>query len=72
MARYNPLNEPDPAESLALDESERLRLIQHYHRRARMRLPNVRVHAAMHAIVENRMARRSRAAHSAAADGGSS
>lgn len=56
MAPYNPLKAPDPAEWLALDEGERLRLIQAYHRRARVRLPNARVHAAMHAIVENQIA----------------
>ena len=54
--RYDPLNAPDPAQWLALDEGMRIQLVQDYHRRARVRLPNARVHAAMHAAVENQIA----------------
>lgn len=35
---------------------ERIELISKYHRRARIRLPNVKVHAVMHAVVENQIA----------------
>ena len=42
MQRYDPLEAPDPDEWLALDEQERLDLVQEYHRRARIPLPNAR------------------------------
>ena len=54
--RYDPLETPDPREWLDLDEGERLRLVEDFHRRARVRLPNAKVHAVMHAIIENQIA----------------
>ncbi len=54
--RYDPLQAPDAKQWLALGESERLQLVIDYHTRARVELPNVRVHATMHAIVENQVA----------------
>src|ERR1700757_4384746 len=54
--RYDPLEAPDPDEWLALDEQERLDLVQEYHRRARIHLPNAKVHAVLHAIVEAQIA----------------
>jgi hypothetical protein len=56
MQRYDPLEAPDPGEWLALDEQERIDLVQDYHRRARIRLPNAKVHAVLHAIVEAQIA----------------
>jgi len=56
MKRYDPLEAPDPDEWLALDEQERIALAQEHHRRARVRLPNAKVHAVVHAIVENQVA----------------
>ena len=56
MRRYNPLEAPDPQEWLALGEEERLELVKDYHRRARIRLPNLALHAATHAIVETQIA----------------
>ena len=53
MQRYDPLKAPDPEEWLALGEQERIDLAQHYHRRAGIKLPNAKLHAAMHALVEN-------------------
>jgi uncharacterized protein YoaH (UPF0181 family) len=41
---------------MALDELERIELVRRYHQRARLKMPNVRVHAAIHAIVENQVA----------------
>lgn len=41
---------------LALDESERKRLVERYHRRQRIRLPNETLHALIHVIVENQVA----------------
>jgi hypothetical protein len=56
MKRYDPLAPPDPQEWLALDELDRISLIEDYHRRAQVRLPNRRVHAIIHAIIENQAA----------------
>jgi hypothetical protein len=58
MEQYDPLIEPDPEEWLALDEQERIQLVEDYHRRARVRLPRARrsLHAMMHAVVENQIA----------------
>jgi hypothetical protein len=56
MDRYDPLTAPNPEEWLALDESERTLLIEDYHRRARVRLPNASAHAAIHTVIENQAA----------------
>jgi hypothetical protein len=56
MDRYDPLQAPDPTRWLALDEQERIALVEDYHRRARIRLPNLKAHAVAHAIVENQIA----------------
>ena len=56
MTNYDPENQPDPAEWLALDEQERIDLIEDHHNRAHIKLPNVKVHAAFHAIIENQIA----------------
>ena len=56
MERYDPLKAPDPQEWLSLDEQERLDLVEDYHRRARINLPNEKLHAIAHAVVENQIA----------------
>jgi hypothetical protein len=56
MDRYDPLTAPNPEGWLALDEGERTLLIEDYHRRARVRLPNASVHAAVHTVIENQAA----------------
>ncbi len=56
MDRYHPNVAPDPEEWLALDDGERLLLISEYHERSGAELPNRRLHAAIHAIVENQLA----------------
>jgi hypothetical protein len=56
MQPYNPLVSPDPEEWLALGEQERIDLARDYHRKARIRLPNAKVHATVHAIVETQIA----------------
>lgn len=53
---YNPDIVPDAREWLALPESERIRLAQSYHVVARIKSPNMKAHAAMHAAVENQIA----------------
>ena len=56
MQRYDRLEAPDPEEWLELGEQERIDLVQDYHRRARIRLPNEKLHATLHAIVEAQIA----------------
>ena len=56
MNQYDPLEAPDPEEWLAMDEAERILLAEEYHQRARIRLPNVKLHAVMHVIIENQVA----------------
>ena len=56
MRPYDPEFAPDPAAWLALDEQERIQLAEAHHRAARINLPNVKAHAAFHAIVENQIA----------------
>ena len=56
MQHYDPLEAPDPEEWLELDEHERIELVRDYHRRARIHLPNEKLHATLHAIVEAQIA----------------
>lgn len=56
MDRYDPLSPPEPADWLDMDETERIELVEAFHRRARIRVPNRMVHAMMHAVVENQIA----------------
>ena len=56
MLRYDPLEAPDPEEWLELDEQERIDLVREYHRRAGIYLPNEKLHATLHAIVEAQIA----------------
>lgn len=50
---YDPAHEPDREQWSTLDEAERIAHVTEYHRRARIKLPNLRAHAAMHVAVEN-------------------
>src|SRR5438132_12245991 len=56
VKRYDPQHARDPEAWLALDEAERTALVLQYHRRARVRLPNARLHATIHVVVENQVA----------------
>jgi hypothetical protein len=56
MERYDPVIAPDAADWLDTDESERIELVSTYHRRAKVKLPNLRLHATMHVAVENQVA----------------
>jgi hypothetical protein len=56
FSRYDPDEHIVSDAWLALDESERMRLVARYHRRQRIRLPNETIHAAAHVIVENQIA----------------
>jgi hypothetical protein len=53
---YHPRKAPDPSLWLSIDEQERIRLIESFHRSERQRLPNITAHSAFHAIVENQIA----------------
>jgi hypothetical protein len=53
---YNPDVTPDPGEWLALPESERIRLAQSFHVAAKVKVPSMKAHAAIHAAVENQVA----------------
>jgi hypothetical protein len=54
--RYDPALAPDPARWLELDEGERIPLAEAYHRRAQIEVPNDKVHAIIHVVVENQVA----------------
>ena len=51
--QYDPDQHVDADKWLKFDESERIEAVREYHRRAKVRLPNDRLHAATHVIVEN-------------------
>jgi hypothetical protein len=58
MDRYDPEVAPNPEDWLALDEGERVLLVEWYHRDARIDLPGSArtLHATIHVIVENQLA----------------
>ena len=56
MEAYDPLNAPDPGEWQSVDEQERIILVTEHHREAGVKLPNERLHATVHVIVENQIA----------------
>ena len=56
MQSYDPELQPKAEEWLVLDEQERLYLVEEFHSKARIKLPNLTMHAAFHAIVENQLA----------------
>lgn len=58
MDQYDPEVAPDPRDWLALDEGERILLVEEHHRNARVALPKSarRLHASMHVVVENQLA----------------
>jgi len=53
---YDPNDEPNAQAWLALSELERIRVAQSYHVSARVKVPNLKLHATMHAAVENQVA----------------
>src|SRR5262245_16374745 len=56
MEAYDPERPVDPEEWTALDEGERQYLVERYHRKKRIQVPNSPLHAAIHVIVENQVA----------------
>lgn len=56
IRKYDPELAPDAEGWLALDESDRIDLVVRYHRRAHVTLPNAKVHALIHSVVESQFA----------------
>lgn len=54
--RYDPHVAPDPSRWPEISEDERIMLVEAYHRRAGDELPNAKVHAIVHVIVETQVA----------------
>jgi hypothetical protein len=56
MFAYDPDQTPDPVAWLAAPETERIAAARSWHAKAKVKLPNPKAHAALHAIVENQIA----------------
>jgi hypothetical protein len=56
METYDPERAIDPDEWNSLDESERQSLVEGYHRKKHIKMPNSNLHAAIHVVVENQVA----------------
>jgi Domain of unknown function (DUF1841) len=56
MTSYDPEVTPDANEWLAASEEVRIQLAQDFHVRAKIKVPGLKSHAAIHAIVENQIA----------------
>jgi hypothetical protein len=56
MNSYDPDTSPPPTKWLGTDEAERIELAAAYHRRKKTQLPNLRLHAVIHVVVENQLA----------------
>ena len=56
MINYDPAIAPESDHWLALDEQLRIVLAEKYHTVAKIELPDARLHAAFHVIVENQLA----------------
>jgi hypothetical protein len=56
MSSYDPDASPVPTTWLQTDEGERIELVSVYHRRNNVKLPDAKLHAVIHVIVENQIA----------------
>lgn len=56
MKTYDPDAGPAATEWLAIDEAERIGLVESYHRRRRIEVPQLTLHATIHVVVENQIA----------------
>ena len=56
MQTYDPEEEPSAADWLAVNEAERIAGVESYHRRRRIRVPQLTLHATIHVVVENQIA----------------
>jgi hypothetical protein len=56
MKSYDPTLDIRPEEWLAVDESERILLVERYHRKSKDLAESPRLHAIVHVVVENQLA----------------
>ena len=56
MTRYDPLTGPSLDYWRSLSEDEQIEQVLEYHRAARANVPNERIHASLHVVVENQIA----------------
>ena len=56
MEHYDPDKPIDAEEWMSLDEDESASLVEQYHRKKRIKLPNAGMHATFHVVVENQIA----------------
>ena len=56
MSAYDPDASPVPTTWLQTDEGERIELVSAYHRRNNVKLPDAKLHAVIHVVVENQIA----------------
>lgn len=62
---YNPLKAPDPKEWLEISEADRMDLVELFHMRTKVKVPNMKLHVTYHVIVENQLAEKHPSAVSA-------
>ena len=53
--RYDPDRPVSVQQWTQFDEGKQIELVENYHHRARVRLPNLRLHASLHVVVENQV-----------------
>lgn len=56
LTKYDPDRAPDPQRWRAQNEEDLIDIVQRYHRREKIALPNERSHAAIHVMIENQVA----------------
>lgn len=56
LPKYDPDKDQRADVWLAASEADRIAAVKAYHRRQRIRLPSLKLHAAIHTIVENQLA----------------
>jgi Domain of unknown function (DUF1841) len=56
LKKYDPNVGPSETEWLEIPEVDRFEMVTAYHRRRRISLPNHRLHAVIHVVVENQIA----------------
>jgi len=56
MRNYDPDKHIDPEVWMAVDEDERAYLVEKYHTKKRLKMPNLKLHAILHVVVENQIA----------------